>query len=103
MLKNLKTALRKERLINLLFYGFLGRYNNLRIDQLKSEELSTSFKSEFDRHIKSFELSVEDLCESNVMMVNNQWRQDLDLLRMGDKVKDDLSSELTSTRLILLD
>ncbi|KZV23263.1 hypothetical protein F511_17772 [Dorcoceras hygrometricum] len=76
---------------------------NLHLEHLTSQELSTSFRSEFDQKIKSLELSVEDLCESNITMVNNQWRQHLYLLKKGDKVKTGLSSELTSTRLMLLD
>ncbi|KZV42366.1 hypothetical protein F511_17855 [Dorcoceras hygrometricum] len=42
--------------------------HNLRLEQLNSQELSTSVKSEFDQRIKSLELRVEDLHESHVMM-----------------------------------
>ncbi|KZV43238.1 hypothetical protein F511_39046 [Dorcoceras hygrometricum] len=81
---------------------FRDLVNNLSLEQLHSQELLKSFKSNFDQRMKSLEIVVEDLRESHVTMINKQWKQHLDLLRRGDKVKAELSSEITSTRLLLL-
>ncbi|KZV54443.1 hypothetical protein F511_09758 [Dorcoceras hygrometricum] len=70
-------------------------------EKLQSQELLSSFKSDFNERMKSLELSVEDLRTSHMALVNKQWRQHLDLLRRGDKLKADLSSEITAIRMML--
>ncbi|KZV54941.1 acetyl-CoA carboxylase [Dorcoceras hygrometricum] len=75
--------------------------SNISLELLHSQELRTSFKIDFNERMKSLELSAEDLRTSHVELVNKHWRQHLDLLRRGHKLKDDLSSEITSARLML--
>ncbi|KZV48598.1 hypothetical protein F511_27917 [Dorcoceras hygrometricum] len=77
--------------------------SNISLEQLNSQELLTSFKTNFNERMQSLDLSVKDLCVSHILMVNKWCRQDLDLLTRGDKVKADLSLELTSTRLLKID
>ncbi|KZV21463.1 hypothetical protein F511_15614 [Dorcoceras hygrometricum] len=75
--------------------------SNISLEQLHSKELLTSFKTDFNERMKSLKLIVEDLRASHVALVNKQWRQYLDFLMREDKLKADLSSEITSTRLML--
>ncbi|KZV35795.1 hypothetical protein F511_33231 [Dorcoceras hygrometricum] len=75
--------------------------SNITLEQLHSQELLISFKTDFNERMKSLELSVEDIRTSHVTLVNKKWIQHLDLLKRGDKLKADLSSEITSTRLML--
>ncbi|KZV43267.1 hypothetical protein F511_20046 [Dorcoceras hygrometricum] len=58
-------------------------------------------KTDFNERMKSLELSVEDLHTPHVALVNKEWRQHSDFLRRGDKLKADLSSEITSARFML--
>ncbi|KZV57218.1 hypothetical protein F511_07859 [Dorcoceras hygrometricum] len=66
--------------------------------KLQSQELLSSFKSDCNERMTSLELSVEDLRQSHMALVNKQWRKHLYLLRRGDKLKDGLSLEITATR-----
>ncbi|KZV33750.1 hypothetical protein F511_12320 [Dorcoceras hygrometricum] len=63
-------------------------------EKFQSQDLLSSFKSDFAERMKSLELSIEYLRTSHMALVNKQWRQHLDLLRRGDKLKADLSSEI---------
>ncbi|KZV21384.1 hypothetical protein F511_23975 [Dorcoceras hygrometricum] len=53
--------------------------------------------------MESLELSVEDTRKSHLTLINKNQRQYLDLIRLGEKFKADISSELTSSRQLLLD
>ncbi|KZV58526.1 hypothetical protein F511_19466 [Dorcoceras hygrometricum] len=61
----------------------------------------SSFKSNFNERMTYLELSVEDLCQSHMALVTKHWRHHLDMLRRGDKFKDDLSLETTANRMML--
>ncbi|KZV31955.1 ATP binding protein [Dorcoceras hygrometricum] len=106
----LNLILSNHLLDHLLIFFFVPRtYNcstpgsgvSISSEKLKSQELLTSFKSDFNERTKSPELSVEDLRTSHMALVYKQWRQQLDFLRRGDKLKDDLSSEIITTVMIL--
>ncbi|KZV24520.1 hypothetical protein F511_17928 [Dorcoceras hygrometricum] len=75
--------------------------SNLSVGKLQSQEILTSFKSDFNERMTSLEQNVKYLQTSHDDLVNRQWRQHLDLLRWGNKLKADLSSEITSSRLML--
>ncbi|KZV50779.1 hypothetical protein F511_11556 [Dorcoceras hygrometricum] len=55
--------------------------HNLHLKQLQSQELLTYFKPDFDQKMNYLELGVEDIRESHLKLFNEQWKQQLDLLR----------------------
>ncbi|KZV57219.1 Glyoxalase 2-4 [Dorcoceras hygrometricum] len=69
--------------------------------KLQSQELISSSKSDCNKRMTSLEVSVEDLRQSHMSLVNKQWRKHLYFLRRGDKLKADLSLEITATRMLL--
>ncbi|KZV27047.1 protein phosphatase 2C 70 [Dorcoceras hygrometricum] len=74
--------------------------SSINSEKLLPQKLLSSLKFDFKERMTSLELSVKYMRQSHMELVNKQWRQHFDLLRRGDKLRADLSLEITANRLM---